>query len=1407
MQYKAVWKGTVMKRTGKKFGMTLLAVGMFCVIAGFSVYAKTAASAKEAKMPETMEAGGNRAEAPETAEGSKDHAEAPETTGDGTEAPETTEDGGDHAETPETTGDGTETPEATEDGGDHAETPEATGDGTEAPETTEDGGIHAEEPETMQEDQDAAKKAQRPMLRVINDRFEVDGITYKEVGSGEVRLMSGQNCSGNLTIPERVKRPGSEKEYQVVSIAERAFSSNKNLTGITFPQGLTGIGDYAFYGTGLTGNLVLPGGLEYLGSYAFGNCTGLSGDLVLPDSLTTMEKYAFYNCSGLDGSLVLPRGLERIEEHTFYGCSGLSGSVALPDSLVKVGSNAFHRSNLTCETSQESVAALVYGTGYRNITLNGAPYSPGPGNNTVFVVGDFYYKIIDEDQGYVSLSSTAQTPSGVVNIPASIEYQGKTYQVTEIGDMAFYNKGGITGINLPNGLQRIGKDAFGYCSGLRGTLRLPGSLRSIGEGAFSYCSGLTGSLVLPEGLTSIEKNAFFQCTGFNGSLVLPDGLREVKEAAFYNCSGFRGSLPLPEGLERIEENAFYNCCSLTGRLTIPESVVYIGSTSFQLCSKISEFYVGGGVQTIGTSAFPYRASLVTDSPRVQLLLTEYLNVDEIPTAFWDGTEDVPGGAVVTVKQDLTIVGDRYIGADAEVRIAPGITVTVEGNVTIDGTVRVEGTLLEEGTIRVTDTGRIIKRQQQKLTVSETGNKTYGDDSFLLSADGGSGTGGLRFESSDPAVLDISGATAIIRKAGSVTVTAVREEDFTYQESEPATLEILITKKEVTFWAEDVSAKRGDAMPVFTYKPVELAYQDKVETDPVLSCTAADTETIGEYPIEIRGAVVTNQDSYTIQYKEGSLRIADRLYRLTVHNPGDGITAEGEYAFGDRISVHAGAYSGYTFEGWSSDNGGTFENALLPDTVFTMPKANAVLTAVWKKTDTSGGSDVPGEGDISGGDDTPGGENPPGEGDIPGGDDTQGGGSIPGGDGTLGGDIPIGSGDEQGKTEAAGKGAASGQDAQKSSAYESKEGSDGSQSSRKADAIWSTEAVEGTVLAAAQSNGAEDGSVWATVTAQHIRQGILSAKQTAAKRNVNAGNISVLVHINADKKEADSIILHLPRETQKQIVDQKICHVTFTADNPGISVELDLAAVEAMQEQARGDIQLIAVRTDASVLTKDAKKAAGKRPVFAWKVLYNNGADCIGDFGAGSVCISVPYDLQRGEQAGGLYAFSVGESGSMQIISYSVYDSDAGQLRFITNRCLLYGIGCRPVSSYRDVKKDREDVDDICFAQSRNLMDATAKSVFAPDTAIPWGQFVTALGRLTGIWPTGEEILSLQQPITRGEALQILSDYAKADGRIHTRACRESFHGKEAFPDSVLTRAEACTLLRYYVEFAIGSYGL
>jgi len=93
------------------------------------------------------------------------------------------------------------------------------------------------------------------------------------------------------------------------------------------------------------------------------------------------------------------------------------------------------------------------------------------------------------------------------------------------------------------------------------------------------------------------------------------------------------------------------------------------------------------------------------------------------------------------------------------------------------------------------------------------------------------------------------------------------------------------------------------------------------------------------------------NNYDISYKNGTRFI---LYNVTVNDSYASVSGAGSYQAGDLVTINAGTRPGYTFTGWTVNEGGI----ILPNTptaTFTMPPTNVVVTANWQVNQTLTGS--------------------------------------------------------------------------------------------------------------------------------------------------------------------------------------------------------------------------------------------------------------------------------------------------------------------------------------------------------------------------------------------------------------------------------------------------------------------
>ena len=176
----------------------------------------------------------------------------------------------------------------------------------------------------------------------------IDGVLYSKDKKTLIAYPEGKGSS--YSIPNGVTSIGDGAFYyqdglssvtipnSVTSIGNCAFYNCKGLSSVTIPNSVTSIGNDAFsYCSGLT-SLTISNGVTSIGNYAFSYCSGLTG-VTIPSSVTSIGGNAFAGCSGLT-SLTITNGVRSIDYNAFGNCDKLK-NVTIPSSVTSIGSSAF----------------------------------------------------------------------------------------------------------------------------------------------------------------------------------------------------------------------------------------------------------------------------------------------------------------------------------------------------------------------------------------------------------------------------------------------------------------------------------------------------------------------------------------------------------------------------------------------------------------------------------------------------------------------------------------------------------------------------------------------------------------------------------------------------------------------------------------------------------------------------------------------------------------------------------------------------------------------------------------------------------------------------------------------------------------------------------------------------------
>ena len=340
-----------------------------------------------------------------------------------------------------------------------------------------------------------------------------DGVYYIEVTELTNENLEGSwepNSLGKI-LKDCDKKVALKLSGTITAFSKGTFSGCTELTSVTIPDGVIGIGESVFEGCTKLTEVKLPAKLTKIGSNTFSGCSSLTS-ITIPKNVTKIAGSAFSGCTKLE-NITIPAGVTEIGWGAFKDCKKLT-EIHLPARLNEIGGNPFsgciNHTKLTVE-----VGNLKYKSE----------------NNMIYTLN--MQTLVCAAGGLTSIS-----------IPNS---------VTAIGAGAFSGYTGLTSITIPKDVTAIGYSAFSGCTKLE-SITIPKSLTSIDVYTFENCSALT-QVEFPENaaLITIDKGAFGGCTSLT-SITIPNNVTTIHDIAFFGCTA--AEITLPESITTIGGNAF-----------------------------------------------------------------------------------------------------------------------------------------------------------------------------------------------------------------------------------------------------------------------------------------------------------------------------------------------------------------------------------------------------------------------------------------------------------------------------------------------------------------------------------------------------------------------------------------------------------------------------------------------------------------------------------------------------------------------------------------------------------------------------------------------------------------------------------------------------------------------------------
>lgn len=443
---------------------------------------------------------------------------------------------------------------------------------------------------------------------------------YYRSNINSIVISDGVTSIGNYAFYSCYNVDRAVIPFGVTSIGNHAYGECVWLSSVDIPNSVISIGDNAFSGCFSLTDVAIPESVTSIGQGAFAN-TGLKS-ITVPDSVTSLGSFAFACAENSNlRNAAIGKGVTRIAPYLFSSCYLLS-YVEITDSIAEVCENAFQDCYALTDVfftgTEEQWNKITVRAGNDSFTNAKIHYNCTSGSIVTGsgTCGENVNWLLSED-GVLTVSGSGKMEDYAyfASVPWNllVKYIHSVHiedGITSIGNYAFSDCDNLTDVVIGKRVSRIGEYAFCDCDSLT-NIEFPSSLTSLGEYAFHSCGSLS-CIDLPHDVSFIGVGAFANCSKLTDISVSPvnyvysavDGVLFNKgKTVLIQCpAGKSGTYAVPNGVTELGIEAFSGCEGLTSIL-LPNTVTKIGDAAFLGCTSINSMVFPEKILQLGTEIF------------------------------------------------------------------------------------------------------------------------------------------------------------------------------------------------------------------------------------------------------------------------------------------------------------------------------------------------------------------------------------------------------------------------------------------------------------------------------------------------------------------------------------------------------------------------------------------------------------------------------------------------------------------------------------------------------------------------------------------------------------------------------------------------------------------------------------